>query len=207
MIVTLIVAAEISWWIVLGLGLSARYLLRWRRTSTLLLLGLPAVDLALYALTVLDLRGGATASWTHALAASYAGFSVGYGPSLVAWADRHFLHRFAGGPKPLRSPVYGPERTAHEWRIAQRTVVSAVITLTLITLLVPLSAGSAHFGTFAPWYWRLGIAAVVNVIVAGCFSIWPKEAPAGVTVVDGRVVEQPAPAEESQQRASQDKVS
>ncbi|GHF45343.1 hypothetical protein GCM10018790_23950 [Kitasatospora xanthocidica] len=190
MIVTLIVAAEISWWIVLGLALSARYLLRWRRTSTVLLLGLPAVDLALYALTVLDLRGGAEASWTHALAASYAGFSVGYGPSLVRWADRHFLHRFAGGPKPLPSPKYGPERTRYEWQVAGRTVVSAAITLTLITLLVPLSAGSAHYGTFAQWYWRLGIAAVVNVVVAACYSRWPREAPVGVVVVDGRVVEE-----------------
>ncbi|MBD0689154.1 hypothetical protein [Streptomyces sp. CBMA123] len=193
MIVTLIVAAEISWWIVLGLALSTRYLLRWRRTSTVLLVGLPAVDLALYALTVLDLRGGAEASWTHALAASYAGFSVGYGPSLVAWADRHFLYRFAGGPKPPPSPKYGPERTAYEWQIAKRTVVSAVITLALITLLVPLSAGSAHFGTFAQWYWRLGIAPVVNVIVAGCYSVWPKEPPADTQVEDGRAVEHAGP--------------
>ncbi|MGA5819626.1 hypothetical protein ACPC54_17430 [Kitasatospora sp. NPDC094028] len=189
MIVTLVVAAEISWWIVLGLALSARYLLRWRRTSTALLIGLPAVDLALYVLTVLDLRGGTQASWTHALAASYAGFSIGYGPSLVAWADRHFLHRFAGGPKPPPAPKYGPERTAHEWRIAGRTAVSAVITLSLISLLVPLSAGNAHLGTFAPWYWKLGIAAVVNVVVAGCYALWPKEPPAGVHAEDGRVVE------------------
>ncbi|MGW3039192.1 hypothetical protein ACWC9T_03890 [Kitasatospora sp. NPDC001159] len=195
MIVTLIVAAEISWWIVLGLALSARYLLRWRRTSTALLIGLPVVDLALYALTVLNLRGGAEASWTHALAASYAGFSVGYGPSLVRWADRHFLHRFAGGPKPLPSPKYGPERTRYEWQVAGRTVVSAVITLGLISLLVPLSAGSAHFGTFSQWYVKLGIAAVVNLVVAGCYSIWPKEPPAGVRVENGRVVEQKAPAE------------
>ncbi|MFE6053246.1 hypothetical protein ACFQ6N_21010 [Kitasatospora sp. NPDC056446] len=188
MIVTLVVAAEISWWIVLGLALCARYLLRWRRTGTVLLLGLPVVDLVLYALTVLDLRNGTEASWTHALAASYAGFSVGYGPSLVAWADRHFLHRFAGGPKPLPAPKYGPERTRHEWRIAGRTVVSSAITLTLITLLVPLSAGSAHYGTFLQWYIKLGIAAVVNVVVAGCYSLWPKEPPAGTVVEDGRAV-------------------
>ncbi|WP_316526262.1 hypothetical protein [Kitasatospora brasiliensis] len=188
MIVTLIVAAEISFWILLGLGLATRYLLRWRRTSTALLVGLPLVDLTLYALTVLDLRGGAAPSWTHALAASYAGFSIGYGPSLVRWADRHFLYRFAGGPKPPPSPKYGPERTRYEWQIAGRTVVSAAITLSLITLLVPLSGGSAHFGTFTQWYLKLGLAAVVNVAVAGCYSLWPKQPPAGVVVEDGRVV-------------------
>ncbi|HJD80341.1 hypothetical protein ABZX88_19700 [Kitasatospora aureofaciens] len=201
MIVTLIAAAEISWWIVLGLALSTRYLLRWRRTSTVLLLGLPAVDLVLYALTVLNLRGGAEANWMHALAASYAGFSVGYGPSLVAWADRHFLYRFAGGPKPLPAPKYGPERTRHEWRVAARTVVSAVITLALITLLVPLSNGAAHVGTFTEWYIRLTIVAVVNLIVAGCYSLWPKEPPAGVRVEHGRVAESGEPAEKAQDRA------
>ncbi|MFJ2187441.1 hypothetical protein ACIOJE_05650 [Kitasatospora sp. NPDC087861] len=191
MIVTLIVAAEISFWILLGLGLAARYLLRRRRTSTALLIGLPVVDLTLYVLTVLDLRGGATASWTHALAASYAGFSIGYGPSLVRWADRHFAYRFAGGPKPLPSPKYGPERTRHEWQICRRTVASAAITLSLITLLVPLSAGAAHYGTFLQWYLKLGIAAVVNVIVAGCYSIWPKQPPADAHAEGDRTVERP----------------
>ncbi|MFB7613009.1 hypothetical protein [Kitasatospora sp. NPDC056181] len=188
MIVTLVLAAEAAFWILLGLGLATRYLLRWRRVSTVLLVGLPVVDLTLFALTVLDLRGGATASWTHALAAGYAGFSIGYGPSLVRWADRHFRYRFAGGPKPVRSPQYGPERTRHEWRICGRTVVSAAITLGLITALVPLSAGAAHFSDFTGWYARLGITAAINVIVAACYSLWPKEAPAGAIVEDGRVV-------------------
>ncbi|MFG3050642.1 hypothetical protein ACGFZP_06740 [Kitasatospora sp. NPDC048239] len=188
MIVTLILAAEVAFWVLLALGLAARYLLRRRALSTVLLVGLPAVDLTLFALTVLDLRGGATASWTHALAASYAGFSIGYGPSLVRWADRHFQYRFAGGPKPQRPPKYGAERTSHEWRICRRTVVSAGITLALITALVPLSAGAAHFDDFTGWYLRLGIAAVVNVIVAACYSIWPKEAPAGAPVGNGHLV-------------------
>ncbi|AUY49811.1 hypothetical protein [Streptomyces sp. CB01881] len=193
MIVTLVLAAEAAFWILLGLGLATRYLLRWRRVSTVLLVGLPVVDLTLFALTVLDLRGGATASWTHALAAGYAGFSIGYGPSLVRWADRHFQYRFAGGPKPVRSPEYGPERTRHEWRVCGRTVVSAAITLGLITALVPLSAGAAHFSDFTGWYARLGIGAGVNVIVAACYSLWPKEAPADAIVEDGRVVGRKVP--------------
>ncbi|MFF3007055.1 hypothetical protein ACFVTF_30150 [Kitasatospora sp. NPDC057940] len=191
MIVTLIVAAEISFWILLGLGLTARYLLRWRRTSTALLVGLPVVDLTLYVLTVLDLRGGAAASWTHALAASYAGFSIGYGPSLVRWADRHFMYRFAGGPKPPPSPKYGLARSRYEWQICRRTVVSAAITLSLITLLVPLSGGSAHFDTFLQWYLKLGIAAVVNVVVAVSYTLWPKQPPAGEQDADDPIAEQP----------------
>ncbi|WP_406203114.1 hypothetical protein OH807_26080 [Kitasatospora sp. NBC_01560] len=193
MIVTLIVAAEAAFWILLGLGLATRYLLRLRALSTVLLIGLPAVDLTLFVLTVLDLRGGATASWTHALAAGYAGFSIGYGPSLVRWADRHFQYRFAGGPKPLPSPKYGPERTRHEWQICGRTVVSAGITLALITALVPLSADAAHFTDFTGWYLRLGLTAGINVIVAACYSLWPKEAPAGTIVENGRPVGRETP--------------
>ncbi|MCG6498624.1 hypothetical protein [Kitasatospora sp. A2-31] len=188
MIVTLIVAAEAAFWVLLGLGLATRYLLRMRTLSTVLLVGLPVVDLTLFALTVLDLRGGSAVSWTHALAASYAGFSIGYGPSIVRWADGRFQHRYAGGPKPPRSPEYGPERTRHEWRIAGRTAVSAGVTLSLITLLVPLSAGAAHFSDFTGWYVKLGTAAVINAIVAGCYSLWPKQAPAGAIVENGRVV-------------------
>ncbi|MEU1418946.1 hypothetical protein [Kitasatospora sp. NPDC005751] len=188
MIVTLVIGAEVAFWVLLALGLATRYLLRLRGVSTALLVGLPVVDLTLFVLTVLDLRGGATASWTHALAASYAGFSIGFGPSLVRWADRHFLYRFAGGPKPKGAPKYGPARTRHEWEFCRRTVVSAAITLALITALVPLSDGAADFGTFTGWYLRLGMAAGINVIVAGCYSLWPKEAPAGAIVEDGHVV-------------------
>ncbi|MFF1793015.1 hypothetical protein ACFVXQ_02025 [Kitasatospora sp. NPDC058263] len=188
MIVTLVIGAEVAFWVLLALGLATRYLLRLRGVSTALLVGLPVVDLTLFVLTVLDLRGGATASWTHALAASYAGFSIGFGPSLVRWADRHFLYRFAGGPKPKGAPKYGPARTRHEWEFCRRTVVSAAITLALITALVPLSDGAAGFGTFTGWYLRLGMAAGINVIVAGCYSLWPKEAPAGAIVEDGHVV-------------------
>ncbi|MGW6912296.1 hypothetical protein ACWGB8_00520 [Kitasatospora sp. NPDC054939] len=187
MIVTLILAAEVAFWIVLAAGLATRYLLRWRTASTVLLVGLPVIDLALFLLTLLDLRGGATASWTHALAASYLGFSVGYGPSVVRWADRHFLHRFADGPKPLPAPKYGRERTRYEWQICRRTVTSAGITIALITALKVFSDAPGT-EAFTQWYWRLGLAAVINTIVAACYSVWPKEAPAGVLVVDGRPV-------------------
>ncbi|MFE6746596.1 hypothetical protein ACFVGM_12140 [Kitasatospora purpeofusca] len=187
MIVTLVLAAEVAFWVVLALGLAARYLLRWRQVSTVLLVGLPVIDLVLFLLTFLDLHGGATASWTHALAASYLGFSVGYGPSVVRWADSRFQHRFGGGPKPLPAPKYGTARARHEWAICRRTLVSVAITLTLITAL-KLFTDTAGTEVFDQWYWRLGIAAVVNLGIAAGYSVWPKEPPAGAIVEDGRIV-------------------
>ncbi|MDY0810422.1 hypothetical protein [Kitasatospora purpeofusca] len=192
MIVTLVLAAEVAFWVVLALGLAARYLLRWRKTSTVLLVGLPVIDLALFLLTFLDLRGGATASWTHALAASYLGFSVGYGPSVVRWADERFQHRFGGGPKPLPAPKYGTARSRHEWRICRRTLVSVAITLTLITAL-KLFTDATGTAVFDQWYWRLGIAAAVNTAIAASYTLWPKQPPAGAIVEDGRIVGQRLP--------------
>ncbi|MFF8772829.1 hypothetical protein [Kitasatospora sp. NPDC015120] len=187
MIVTLIVAAEIAFWLLLALGLATRYLLRLRRVSTVLLVGLPVTDLVLFLLTFLDLRGGATASWTHALAASYLGFSVGYGPSVVRWADARFLHRFAGGPKPLPAPKYGRGRSRYEWAVCRRTLVSVAITLTLITVL-RLFTDAPGSAVFDQWYWKLGIAAVVNTAIAVSYTLWPKQPPADAIVEDGRIV-------------------
>ncbi|WP_380285381.1 hypothetical protein [Kitasatospora purpeofusca] len=188
MIVTLVISAEAAFWVVLALGLATRYLLRWRTVSTVLLVGLPVIDLALFLLTLFDLRGGATASWTHPLAASYLGFSVGYGPSVVRWADGRFLHRFAGGPKPPPAPKYGAERSRYEWQVCRRTLVSVAITITLITALKLLSDAPGT-GVFDQWYWKLGIAAVVNTAIAASYTIWPKQPPADAVDEDGRVPE------------------
>jgi len=91
--VSLIVAGEVGFWVVLAAGLGLRYGLRLRRAGAALLVLLPVVDLVILAATVADLRGGAVADWTHGLAASYVGFSVAYGHYLVRWADGHAAHR------------------------------------------------------------------------------------------------------------------
>lgn len=62
------------------------------------------------------------------------------------------------------------------------------ITLTLITAL-KLFTDATGTGVFDQWYWRLGIAAVVNTAIATSYTLWPKQPPAGATVEDGRIVE------------------
>ena len=104
MLVAIIIATEIGFWVLLGAGLAARYLLDRRRLSTVLLASVPLVDLVLLIATVIDLSGGATAGFKHGLAAAYIGFSVAFGHSVIRWADQRFAHRFAGGPPPWRPP-------------------------------------------------------------------------------------------------------
>lgn len=110
MILAVIAACEIGFWVVLLAGLATRYLLRRRRLGGVLLAAVPLVDLVLLGATVLDLRDGATAGFAHGLAAAYLGFSVVFGPSMVRVADERFAHRFAGGPPPGRPPRTGRRR-------------------------------------------------------------------------------------------------
>ena len=61
MLVVLIVACEISFWVVLLLGLSVRYVMGRRRLGGVLLMSVPLIDLVLLVAAVLHLRSGAPA--------------------------------------------------------------------------------------------------------------------------------------------------
>src|SRR5690606_40858753 len=102
MLLAVIVGCEIGFWVLLVSGLVARYLLRLRRLSTVLLVATPLVDLVLLIASVLDLRRGTVANVTHGLAAAYIGFSIAFGHNMIRWADQRFAHRFAGGPPPWK---------------------------------------------------------------------------------------------------------
>ncbi|MGI9001195.1 MAG: hypothetical protein ACR2GH_05970 [Pseudonocardia sp.] len=115
-LVLLIGACEVGFWVLAGAGLAARYLLRARRMSTVLLLAVPVVDIVLVTASVLDVARVSPPGLSHGLAAVYLGFTVAFGHSMVRWADSRFAHRFAGGPPPPRPPRYGAAKVAHEWR-------------------------------------------------------------------------------------------
>lgn len=114
--IAFIAAAEIGFWVLVAAGLLARYVAGRRRLGMVLLAMTPLVDLALLAAVTLDLRDGATASSTHALAAVYLGVSLAFGRRFVAWADVRVAHRLAGGPAPQPKPRSGPARTRAERR-------------------------------------------------------------------------------------------
>lgn len=78
-----ILGAEASFWVLLLAALFTRYLLRLRRASTALLCGLPLVDLALLSFVTIDLARGSEPTQSHALAASYLGFTLAFGHPMV----------------------------------------------------------------------------------------------------------------------------
>jgi len=172
--VSLIVAGEVGFWVVLAAGLLARYVLHRRRAGLVLLALLPVIDLVILGATVADLRGGATADWTHGLAAAYVGFSVAYGHRLVRWADAHAAHRLAGGPKPPGAPKYGAPRARYEWGIFLLTLLAAAVTVALVAAVQWLVGDAARTTALDSWYPRMALVVGINLVVAASYTVFPK---------------------------------
>lgn len=171
MLLTLIVACEIGFWVLLGAGLVARYLLRLRRLSAILLICTPLVDLVLLVASVIDLRRGATANVTHGLAATYLGFSVAFGHNMIRWADQRFAHRFAGGPPPWRPPKQGPARVAWEWREFGKGLVGWAVACGLLGTAILWVDNWDRTQELVGWIGRLSGAMVIWLIVGPLWTI------------------------------------
>ncbi|MFB4318643.1 hypothetical protein [Actinomadura sp. 21ATH] len=183
MLLALIAACEIGFWLVLGAGLSARYLLRRPRLGTVLLVCVPLLDVVLLTATVIDLRGGATANFTHGLSAAYLGYSVAFGRSMVRWADERFAHRFAGGPPPKGKPKYGSARVRYEWRefgkAALATAIGCGVLLTMIAVVDDPDRTRALLG----WTARLGMVLAIWSIWPISHTFWPAKPKPGQEII------------------------
>ncbi|MFZ4896059.1 hypothetical protein ACL9RL_16565 [Plantibacter sp. Mn2098] len=137
-----ILGAEAAFWILLFGGLAVRYLLRQRRLSTIMLIGVPVVDLVLIALTAIDLAGGQEPNFSHVLAALYLGFTIAFGHALITKTDRWFAHRFAGGPAPVKKPKSGPVYVRNAWAEWRRLVLAWAIAMAGIAIMKAVSGWS-----------------------------------------------------------------
>ena len=165
--VPFIVGGEIAFWVVLAAALVARYLLRWRRVSTVLLVAVPLVDLVLFGASAIDLARGATADFSHGLAAAYIGFSVAFGHSMVRWADQRFAHRFAGGPPPWKPPKGGRGRLVYEWREFAKGLAGWAVACGLLLAAILLVDDPARTAALNGWIGRLTWVMVIWLV------FWP----------------------------------
>ncbi|MGW0947727.1 hypothetical protein ACWD4O_34960 [Streptomyces sp. NPDC002623] len=178
MIVALIIACEVAFWVLLAAGLAFRYVFRMPRLGLALLLCEPLLEVVLFTVTAIDLKNGAEPDWRHGLAAVYIGFTVGLGHSTVRWADARVAHRFAGGPPPVRPPKYGMARAVHEWKVASRWVVAALVAMALLQAAVWYVGGDGDIGSLRAWQQRMLWVIGINVVIAGSYTLFPKERPA-----------------------------
>lgn len=165
-LVLLILACEIGFWVVLAAGLIARYALRRRRLSTVLLLSVPLIDLVLVTASIADVARGSEPEAVHGLAAMYLGFTVAFGHSIIRWADARAAHRFAGGPKPVKPPQRGLAGLAHEMRELAKAVLAAVIALGVIGTMSTVAGDGllppAQWLSDPLWGWALRIVVVLG---------------------------------------------
>lgn len=166
MLVPLIIAAELGFWVLLAAGLTARYLLGRRRSGAILLAAVPVVDLVLLVATVIDLSRGATADFTHGLAAAYIGISLAFGHSMVRWADQRFAHRFAGGPPPWRPPSGGRARARYEWREFAKAALAWAVSCGLLLAAIAIVGDAERTEALEGWIVRL-------TLVLGIWALWP----------------------------------
>ncbi|MGW2049547.1 hypothetical protein ACWCPF_30850 [Streptomyces sp. NPDC001858] len=177
MIVGLIIACEVAFWVLLAAGLAFRYVFRMPRLGLALLLCEPLLEVVLFAVTAIDLKNGAEPDWRHGLAAVYIGFTVGLGHSTVKWADARVAHRFAGGPPPVRPPKYGMARAVHEWKVAGRWVTAALVAMALLQAAVWYVGGDGDIGSLRIWQQRMLWVIGINLVIAGSYTLFPKERP------------------------------
>ncbi|WP_369033098.1 hypothetical protein [Streptomyces adonidis] len=183
MIVALIIACEVGFWVLLALGLAVRYLLKWRRTSVVLLLCEPLLELVLFTVTAIDLKNGAEPGWEHGLAALYIGFTVAFGHYTIRWLDGHAAHRLAGGPPPPKPPRYGMARARHEGRLWLRTVLAAAVACALLQAAV-WYVGDGDTSSLRSFQWTALRAAGIHGLIALTYTIWPKREPSALPTRD-----------------------
>ncbi|MDQ6422199.1 hypothetical protein RB620_22475 [Paenibacillus sp. LHD-117] len=176
MITAFIIGCEIGFWVLVLAGLACRYLLRQKTLGATLLILTPIVDLILIIATVLDLRGGATATPIHGLSAIYIGVSIAYGHKMIAWADARFAHRFAGGPAPTPKPKHGAEHAAYERRMwfhhLLAWTIGCLVLLGMIWYVDDAGRTENLLGTLRLWSLVVGL----DFLYSFSFSLWPKKA-------------------------------
>ncbi|MEU5880717.1 hypothetical protein [Spirillospora sp. NPDC047279] len=175
MLLAVIAACEIGFWLVLAAGLSARYLLRRPRLGAFLLICVPLVDVVLITATVIDLRGGGTADFTHGLAAAYLGYSVAFGHGMVRWADQRFAHRFAGGPPPTPKPKYGMARARYEWREFGKAAIAWAIGCGILLAMITMVGDADRTEALYGWMGRLSVVLAIWAIWPVSHTLWPSK--------------------------------
>ncbi len=140
-VAALVVACEVAFWVFLAAAVVTRYAFGMRRTSTVLLLCEPLLEVILLVATVGDLLRGSEATWTHGLAALYLGFTVAFGKRTVRAVDAWVAHRFFHGPAPVRPPEHGPERLRYEWALWLRVLLAWAVAWAVLGVLLLVAQG------------------------------------------------------------------
>jgi hypothetical protein len=173
LVLALIVACEIGFWVAILGGLAARYVLGAPRLGAALLVCALLIDVVLLVAVVVDLVGGAAASWHHGLAALYIGFSVAYGRRMIASADVRFAQFFAGGPAPTKLTSWSYTRKC--WRDVTRTLGAVALAAGILAMITWVVNDPSQTQALTQWYRILGVVLAIEIVWAASYTIWPRK--------------------------------
>jgi hypothetical protein len=163
-LLAVIAACEIGFWVLLAAGMATRYLFRLPKTGMILLMMVPLVDVVMLVASVIDIHRGAAPSYKHSLAAIFIGVSVGFGHQTLKWADGWASYKLAGGPRPVKPPKGGRERARRERSGWFHHLLAYVVGVGIMIALGLLS-GHGYDAALAPaggWTVVLVIDAIVS---------------------------------------------
>ncbi len=171
-ILAVIIACEIGFWVFIVAGLIARYLLRWQRVGAALLLMTPVIDVVLLVAVILNLQSGGTATVFHGLAALYLGISVVYGRRIIAWADVRFAHWFNRGSAPVKK--YGKAYAVECWKDVLRTTAAIALAAGILWILTTMVEDPTSMDALLSTFKLLGLWFAIDALWAISYTVWPK---------------------------------
>lgn len=171
----LIVASEIGFWVVIALGLFTRYVLKRKKLGLFFLALTPVIDLILLIATSVDLYRGAEATQIHAIAAVYIGVSLGFGKSMIEWADVRFQYYvMKQGSKPAKR--YGIDYAKHYFRSWLQHVAAFLIGAGILAALIFTVNDPSRTEVLEGFLKLWTIVLAVDFLAALSNFIWPKKA-------------------------------
>lgn len=190
----LVLACEIAFWVFLAAAIVARYVLRRRHLSTVLLLCEPVIEVVLLVATVGDLLRGSEPQWTHGLAAVYLGYTVAFGRWTVHHVDAWVAWRWFDGPRPERAPKHGRARLVHEWRLWLRVLLAWAVAVAILGVLMLIASAPDQRAVLLGWMGRASLVLVIWLVTGPVWQLFldgPDDPDARTTRDDEPVAQQP----------------
>lgn len=178
MLFSFIIIAEISFWILILLGLTFRYLLRLPKLGLLFFALTPLLDLILLIITATDLKNGhGQATFFHGLAGVYIGVSVAFGHSMIRWADRKFANWIGKETSYPAPPKFGLEHAQHERKMWFLHLLAWGIGSGILYLLSLWMGNTERTGELLSIIPRWGVVLLIDFAISFNYTLWPKRKP------------------------------
>ncbi|WP_432352919.1 hypothetical protein [Sporosarcina sp. A2] len=173
LIAVIIIACEISFWMVIGLGLVVRYIFNRKKLGLFILATIPLIDLILLIVTAFDLYRGSTSTVAHSIAPLYIGISLAFGKSMIQWADERFQYYVTkSGPKPVRRT--GFPHAIHSMKGTLRHVLAFAIGAPMIVFVqwyIDAPERTIEFDKTLK-FWALIL--LIDILISASYFIWPR---------------------------------